>query len=91
MVQWSNVFACKSRKVIIYWSRSLLHSLALINTCLVDFCLKHAYSFSFFTLLESTKSLVAGKYIFIKTSTLLYFGYSRPYLLDDSTHLVRNP
>lgn len=91
MVQWSNVFACKSRKVNFYLFRSLLPSQDSINICLVDFCLRHAYLFSFFTLLELTKSLVAGNFFFIKTSTLLYFGYSRPHLLDDFTHLVRNP
>lgn len=52
MVQWSNVFACKSRKVKFYLLRSPSHSLASISTCLVDFCLKHASSFSYFTLLE---------------------------------------
>lgn len=52
MVQWSNVFACKSRKVQIHLLRSPLHSLALTSICSVVFCSRPASSFSYFTLLE---------------------------------------
>ena len=57
MVQWSNVFTCKSRKVFIYLFRWQSYTQDLTNICLVEFFLKLASSSSFFMFLRSTQSL----------------------------------
>lgn len=60
MIQWSNVFACKSRKVIIFVFRWLLFILDPTSICLVVLPLKPSCLSSCCTAQEWMPSSVAG-------------------------------
>jgi sodium/potassium-transporting ATPase subunit alpha len=71
LVQWSNVFACKSRKVMLFVFRSRLLSRGSTNTCWGEFCWRLSSSSSCCTCRESTMFLEAGRSPF---SCSVYLG-----------------
>jgi sodium/potassium-transporting ATPase subunit alpha len=90
MVQWSNVFACKSRKV----QFSLFRFPSLIpgstSICSAAFFWKPFSSLSCSTAPESTAFSAEGNYAFTQTPTFLLAGYSWLDLLDDPPDLGRD-
>lgn len=91
MVQWSNVFACKSRKVPPLLSRSPSPTRPSTSTCSEASYSRPASSCSSCTCPGSTTSSAAGTPLPIQTPPLLPARHSRPLLLHHPPLLGRVP